>query len=57
MSEFLQEAKSSVAVSQNAKGEAQVTVKVYAGTQEAELDATRRLAIKVYNDTVREVRR
>jgi hypothetical protein len=57
MSEFLQEAKSSVKISTTAKGDPVVEVKVYSGTEDAELDATRRLAIKVYNETVREVRR
>jgi hypothetical protein len=57
VSEFLQEPKSSVKISTTAKGDATVEVKVYAGTEEPELDETRRLAIKIYNDTVREVRR
>jgi hypothetical protein len=57
VSEFLQEAKSSVKVTMNAKGEAQVEVKVYSGSEDAELDETRRQAIRIYQETVREVRR
>ena len=57
MSEFLQEAKSSVKISTTAKGDPVVEVKVYSGTEEPDLDETRRLAIKVYNETVAQVRR
>jgi hypothetical protein len=44
VSEFLQEPKSSVKISTTAKGDATVEVQVYAGTEEPELDETRRLA-------------
>lgn len=56
MSEFLQEAKASVKVSMNAKGDAQVEVKSYVGTTDEELDKAREQAVRVYNDTVRAVR-
>lgn len=55
-SEFSQEARSSVAVSMTAKGDATVTVKVYDGADETEMERIRQLAVKVYNDTAREVR-
>lgn len=57
MSDFLQEAKSSVKVTMNAKGEAQVEVKVYEGTPDIELNQAREQAIRVYNETVAQVRR
>lgn len=49
-------AKSSVAVSMNAKGEAIVTVKVYDGVDPVVLEEIRQLAVGAYNATVREVR-
>jgi hypothetical protein len=55
-SEFIQEAKSSVKISMTAKGDATVEAKVYVGTTEDEIEDAKRLAIQVYNETVREVR-
>lgn len=54
--QFIQEAKSSVALEMNSKGEAQVKVKVYDGVDEGELIRIRRLAVDAYNLTVAEVR-
>jgi hypothetical protein len=56
MSEFLQEAKSSVKISMTAKGDATVEVKSYVGTTDEDLDKAREQAVRVYNETVRAVR-
>jgi hypothetical protein len=40
----------------NAKGDAQVTVKVYDGADQAEVDRIRQLAVSTYNATVAAVR-
>lgn len=50
------ESRSSVAVTMNAKGEAQVAVKVYSGQDADELEQARSLAVKVYNETAQAVR-
>lgn len=50
------EQKSSVAVTMNAKGEAQVGVKVYDGCEETELERIRQLAISAYNAAAAQVR-
>lgn len=50
------EQHSSVEISMNAKGDAQVRVRAYSHDLDT-LDSTRDKAIAVYNDTVREVRR
>lgn len=50
------ESRSSVAVAMNAKGEAQVTVKVYDGADETELERIRRLAVATYQALCAEVR-
>lgn len=49
------EQRSSVKVTLNAKGEAQVEVKVYAGEDETELERARSLAVDVFRRTVSEV--
>ena len=49
-------AKSSVAITCNAKGEAQPTVKVYEDTDADELERIRRLAVGAYLATQAEVR-
>jgi hypothetical protein len=49
------EQHSSVAISQNAKGEAQVTVKAYSHDLDT-LDAARVKAVQIYKATVAEVR-
>ena len=54
--EIRQEAKSSIALTMNAKGEAQVSVKIYEGTELAELDRIRQIAIAAYKQTASEVR-
>lgn len=54
--DYTGEQRSSVAVTMNAKGEAQVAVKVYTGQDDAELDAARELAVRVYSETARAVR-
>lgn len=50
------EQRSSVKISMNAKGEAQVEVKAYEGVEGAELERIRLLAVAAYNQTAREVR-
>lgn len=50
------EARSSVKVVLNAKGDVQVEAKVYAGEDEAELERARVLAVDVFRRTVAEVR-
>lgn len=50
------EQRSSVAISMTAKGDATVTVKVYAETDADELDRIRRMAVAAYRDTAAEVR-
>lgn len=50
------EQRSSVKVTLNAKGEAQVEVKVYAGEDEAELERARTLAVDAFRRTVADVR-
>lgn len=52
----VQEARSSVKISQNAKGEAQVEVKVYDGFEPGSLDVIRGEAVRTYNETVAAVR-
>ena len=47
---------SSVKISQNAKGEAQVEVKVYEGATPDEVERIRQLAVSAYTHTVSEVR-
>jgi hypothetical protein len=55
--DFIQgEQRSSVKIGMTAKGEAVPEVKVYAGTDEAEMERIRQLAIATYNATAREVR-
>lgn len=54
--EHIQEARSSVKLSTTAKGDATVEVKVYVGEEDAVVEAARQLAIRAYNQTVREVR-
>lgn len=54
--EYQQEAKSSVKISMNAKGEAQVEVKAYDGVDATELERVRQLAVTTYNATARDVR-
>lgn len=54
--ENVQEARSSVAVSMTAKGEATVTVKVYEGSDATEMERVRQLAVQMYNATARDVR-
>lgn len=53
--EIRQEAKSSIAVTQNAKREAQVSVKIYDGATLEEVDRIRQLAVAAYKQTVAEV--
>lgn len=50
------EQKSSVKITCNAKGEAQPEIKVYEGTDAAELERIRNLAVQTYNETQRDVR-
>lgn len=50
------EQRSSVKVVLNAKAEAQVEVKVYAGEDPAELERARTLAVETFRRTVGEVR-
>lgn len=47
--------KSSVKIKQTAKGDAQVDVSVYDGTDEAELNRIRTLAVTAYRLTVADV--
>lgn len=54
--DYTGEQRSSVAVTMNAKGEAQVAVKVYTGQDAGELEAARELAVRIYADTARAVR-
>lgn len=54
--ENFQEARSSVAVSMTAKGDATVTVKIYEGSDATELERIRQLAVELYNATARDVR-
>lgn len=49
-------AKSSVKIAMTAKGEATVEVKAYDGVDEAEMDRIRQLAVRIYNETARDVR-
>ena len=49
------EPKSSVKITTNAKGMAQVDVKVYEGATEEEMQATKDLAVKVYTATISEL--
>lgn len=51
-----QEQKSSVAISENSKGEPAVTVKVYEGCDGDELDLIRELAVGAYRLTREAVR-
>lgn len=53
--ETRQEAKSSIAITQNAKRDAQVTVKIYDGATLEEIDRIRQLAVATYLQTVTEV--
>lgn len=50
------EQKSSVKISCTAKGEATPEVKIYADTDEAEMDRIRRIAVRIYNETMEAVR-
>lgn len=50
------EQKSSIEITQNAKGESQVRVKVYDGADQAELDRIRGIAVAAYNATRAAVR-
>lgn len=50
------EARSSVKITRNAKGDAQVEVKVYAGELDDELDRIRRLAVAQYQALLQELR-
>ncbi|MDQ5820573.1 MAG: hypothetical protein M3540_03945 [Actinomycetota bacterium] len=50
------EQRSSVKIGMNAKGEAQVEVKVYVDEDPQKLEEARQLAIRAYNDTARTVR-
>jgi hypothetical protein len=50
------EQRSFVKISMTAKGEATVEVKAFVGEDEAELETARALAVRVYNETAREVR-
>lgn len=54
-SDYQQEGRSSVKISQNAKGEAQVEVKAYTHDLDA-LDAARTKAVAIYKAAVGEVR-
>lgn len=55
--EYQQEtARSSVAISMTAKGDATVTVKAYDGVDDIEMERIRVLAVQTYNATVRDVR-
>lgn len=50
------EAKSSIKISCNAKGEAQPEIKIVEGADAAEIERIRQLAVSTYNATQREVR-
>lgn len=54
--EHVQEAKSSIKISCNAKGEAQPEVKIVEGADAAEIERIRVLAVNTYNATARAVR-
>lgn len=56
MPEFQAEQRSSVKIAMNAKGEAQVEVKVYVGTPDDEMTETRQRAVSHYLETVKAVR-
>lgn len=57
MTEQTLESRSSVKLSLNAKGEAQVEVKVYDNFDQDELNATRDAAVALFNDTLKAVGR
>jgi hypothetical protein len=54
--EHVSESKSSIAIAMNAKGEAQPTIKIYEGTDEAEVERIRLLAVATWDRVVAEVR-